>query len=81
MKSGKRHRNGVKKIVRKRRKNVVAKKRSSARLKLAGDKKHLSKIQTRAVWRSPGLALVAPSATNLWNVTIGANVATEKMPL
>ena len=129
MKSGIRHRirGGAKKHVRKRRKNVVAKKRSSARLKLAGDKMRLSKIQTRAalttgvsaeeeadslaaqppmgwhfdnptanqiatqiseqhhqfivVWRSPGLAPVAPSATSSRNVTIGANVAAEKMPL
>lgn len=128
MKSGIRHRRGgAKKLVRKRRKNVVAKKRSSARLKLDGDKKRFSKIQTRAastsgvaakeeggglatqrpmgwypanpiaiqivaqiserdqkfivVWRSPGLAPVAPSATSSRNVTIGANVAAEKMPL
>jgi hypothetical protein len=129
VKSGIRHRmrDGAKKSVRKRRKNVVAKKLSSARLELAGDKKRLSKTQTRAasttsvaaeeeagslaaqhpmgwhfdhptanqiatqifvqhrqfivVWRSPGLAPVAPSATSMRNVTIGANVAAEKMSL
>ena len=129
MKSSIRHRirGGAKKSVRKRRKNVVAKKRSSARLELAEDKKRLSEIQTRAalttgvaaeeeagslaaqppmgwhfdnptanqiaaqiserhrqfiiVWRSSGLAPVAPSATSSRNVTIGANVAAEKMSL
>ena len=129
VKSGIRHRirGGAEKSVRKRRKNVVAQKRSSVRLELAGNKMRLSKIQTRAasttgvaaeeeagnlaaqppmgwhfdnptanqiatqiserqrqfivVWRSPGLAPVAPSATSSRNVSIGANVTAEKTPL